>query len=283
MTKTTTVDCYNCHSGETEPFLRENGFWLVRCKGCGLLYIRERPDEETIEIATAIGQHHGEQDLDANVHYNPGVKAEYRRFLPEIFPDGFAGIGSWLDIGCGYGEFIETLTERSHGSIDVVGSEPNMTKQASAKKRNLNVDYFDLATHPRQYDVVSLLNVYSHLPDPYEFISGLKRVIKPGGEFLIQTGNSADFSAEDILKPLGLPDHLSFTSESILTDMLERIGFKVVSVHKFPDLPIEPKKIAKEIAKFILPKYNSYLKYYANYRKYSESKMFIRARLPAES
>lgn len=275
-----TVSCYNCHSGEHEFYLRENGYSLVRCKGCGLLYVRDRPDENTIEISTAIGQHHGDKTLDANVRYNPAVRAEYKNVLGDIFAEGFGGIGTWLDVGCGYGEFIETVSEMSGNSVDISGSEPNLTKQASGKKRGLKVDYFDLETHPVQYDMVSLLNVYSHLPDPYNFIMTLKNIIKPGGQFLIQTGNAAEFSPQDILKPLGLPDHLSFTSEKILSDMLGRIGFEIVSVHKFADLPLSMRKITKETVKLFLPKYDSFLRYYLQWYKYQKSKMFIRARLP---
>jgi len=49
--------------------------------------------------------------------------------------------------------------------IEAFGIEPNVRKQQSAKKRGLNVRFIDLRTHESQYDVISLLYVYSHLPD----------------------------------------------------------------------------------------------------------------------
>lgn len=53
----------------------------------------------------------------------------------------------------------------SSGKVTVKGIEPNVNKQKSARKKGLNVDYFNIETHKEKYDVISILNVYSHLPD----------------------------------------------------------------------------------------------------------------------
>ncbi|MEY2915937.1 MAG: hypothetical protein RL454_866, partial [Actinomycetota bacterium] len=39
------------------------------------------------------------------------------------------------------------------------------------------------------------------------------RLLKPGGELLLQTGDSAHFAPMDQYRPLGLPDHLIINSE----------------------------------------------------------------------
>ena len=274
-----TVDCYNCKSSAHTHYCDENGFSLVRCDGCGLLYIRERPEDAQIDEATAVGQHHGDKTLDANVHYNPSIKTEYRGALKSLFNGDFSGIETWLDVGCGYGEFLETISEASGGKVSVFGSEPNQVKQAHDKKRGLNVDYFDLTTHDRKYDMVSLMNVYSHLSDPNAFIGDMKNVVKPGGRLLIETGDAAGFSYEDILKPLCLPDHLSFASEKILTDMLTRHGFTVEKTYRCADLPLRPLPFLKEVVKAVLPGYDSFLKYYLKWWKYQDSRLYILARL----
>ena len=276
-----TVDCYNCGSAAHAPYLRENGFDLVRCAGCGLLYVRDRPDEAEIAAATEAGRHKGEKELDANVQYNRAAARFYRKMLAEIFGGDFSGIASWLDVGCGYGEFIETIGEVSGGRIALTGSEPNAVKQASAKARGLTVDFFDLDTHDVRYDMVSLMNVYSHLPDPAAFLRTMCGVLAPGGQILVQTGDAAKFDPDEILRPVGLPDHLSFTSEEILCPMLERMGIQILSVHKYPSLALEPTRIAKETIKAFLPGRVSFLRYYANWRRYQETNMVVRGRRTA--
>lgn len=272
------VACYNCGSDDPAFYLTENGYNIDKCRSCGLLYMSERPSDDVIENATAIGQHHGEKVLDANVFYNRSVIPLYLRALNDIYGADTDKIDTWLDVGCGHGEFIEAVRDYTSGRISVRGSEPNVNKQASAAKRDLDISFIDLETHDKQYDVVSLLNVYSHLPDPKAFIRTLKRVIRPGGEFLLQTGNIADFPPDRILKPLCLPDHMSFASEAILGGMLQDLGFEIISVHKYPDLELSLSRIAKEVVKLFLPSRNSHLKYFLDWKAHSKSRMYIRAR-----
>lgn len=97
---------------------------------------------------------------------------------------------------------------------------------------------------------------------------------------MIQTGNVANLTPKDIMKPLGLPDHLSFATEDVLIQILERHGFQIVSTHKFQTLLITPLQILKEIAKVFIPNKSSYLKYYLNYEKYKNANIYVRAKLP---
>lgn len=273
----TTVDCYNCESPEHSPYCEENGFVLVRCKKRGLLYIRERPSEQEIDLATEAGEHQGDTVLEVNVQYNPFAAAEYRKALAALFGGNFDGVKSWLDVGCGYGEFLETVSKATGGRIEMFGSEPNRVKQASARKRGWNVSYFDLASHTKRYDIVSLMNVYSHLADPKVFIGHMKGVMSEGGRMLIQTGDAAKFSADDILKPLGLPDHLSFASEDILRSLLAQNGLKIDQVYRAADLPLRPFPIAKEFVKMFVPGKQSFFRYYAKWWKYQNSVLYVLA------
>jgi SAM-dependent methyltransferase len=274
-----TVNCYNCKSAEHTNYLDENGFTLVRCTGCGLLYIRDRPADNEISRATATGQHHGEVVLDANVRYNHLVKPEYRAALAGLFGRDFKDIQTWLDVGWGYCEFMEVITEVSGGKVKAFGSEPNDVKREHDVRRGLNVDYFDLTTHEKRYDAVSLMNVYSHLPDPNAFIKDMIHVVRPGGYILIQTGDAAKFGPDEILRPLSLPDHLSFASEQIVRDILERHGAKVERIFRYPDLPLRPVPILKEVVKAFLPGRDSFLKYYLRWWKYQDTRMYVLAKV----
>jgi SAM-dependent methyltransferase len=116
-----------------------------------------------------------------------------------------------------------------------------------------------LESHKQKYDFISLLNVYSHLPDPPAMIRLCRNLLNPGGELLIQTGDVADLSVEEIYRPLYLPDHLSFASEQIISGILERNGFKVLSVNKQNVIPIGIKNIIREFIAFIQPSKKSKL------------------------
>lgn len=269
------VDCYMCKSGDSEFFLEENGFSLVKCKECGFLYIRKRPVDEQISAATRMGQHKGDKDLDANVRYNPAVKSFYRSVVSDIFRNEEIEEGSWLDVGCGYGEWIETIGER-FPNIKCKGIEPNEVKSKSAKERGLDVISDDLWSLDGSFEFVSLLNVFSHLPNPAEFIERLMELVKPGGRLILQTGDVSDLGPDKILTPLCLPDHLCFASESILRKFfVSKLGCENIEAFKYPNLSATPLGILKEMVKVIFPNHSSMFRHYLNYQIHKEGRMFL--------
>lgn len=269
------VRCYNCSSSETIPYATENGYNLVKCRGCGLLYLNPRPTEEEIVEGALQGLHKGDVTLDHTGKFDPIKLSFYKRILMDLYPHGSPG-KSWLDIGCGHGELLTSVNHVYKGTVSIKGSEPNLYKQRAARSRGLDVTYFDIFSHSKTYDVISLLNVYSHLPDPQVFLLRCKEMLASNGDLIIQTGDSAHFSAEEHFRPLFLPDHLSFASENIVTNILDRIGLEVVTVKHYPLVYPHIISIGKEVLKLVWPKQKSRLKYLLS-RKYKVD-MFIKAR-----
>jgi SAM-dependent methyltransferase len=280
-----TVNCYNCRSGQQSFYASENGFTLVKCSGCGLLYVNPRPDDSDILQAHCQGKHRGLKDFDINGAFDPDKVTQYLNVLRDIFNGDLGNDKTWLDIGCGHGEFIIAIQKYGQGRVNVEGTEPNVYKQRSARKRGLNVSYFDLTSHPKRYDFLSILNVYSHLPDPPASLNSWKRLLKPGGELILETGDTAGFDSKDHYRPFYLPDHLSFASEGIILDILKRLDFEILSVNKYPlivcDLITIVKETVKAVNALLLPqhKYSSKLRYLPKHKKYTMTDMFIRARL----
>lgn len=231
--------CYYCNETATRPFATENGFNLVECRGCGLLYVSPRPREEDIAESVRQGLHPG--NLESTGRFYPPHLWHYRRVLRDLYGHELTGRKrTWLDVGCGHGEFLLALKRIAGASMTAVGSEPNEHKQASARARGLDVRFIPLETHDREYDCISLLNVYSHVPDPGAFLALLRRRLRPGGELLLQTGDVEGLTAETFFRPMYLPDHLSFATERIVTGLLQRTGFRIVTIRKYPAFPLAP-------------------------------------------
>jgi SAM-dependent methyltransferase len=271
--------CYYCGSDQHAYYATENGFTLVKCSVCGLLFVENRPDDQTISQAHKQGKHGGARQIDVTGMFNPTKIPPYLRVLNDLFQGDAGGKKTWLDIGCGHGEFILAVQKYGAGNITVTGTEPNVHKQASAIKKGLNVGYFDIETHTGTYDVISLLNVYSHLPDPPAFLGTVKKLLNPDGELILETGDTAGLTADDHYRPFDLPDHLSFASESIIVGILKRLEFEIISLKKYPYVRFDLQGIPKELIKAMLPHYKSRLRYYLHWRKYAQTDMFMRARL----
>jgi SAM-dependent methyltransferase len=186
---------------------------------------------------------------------------------------------TWLDIGCGHGEFLLALKNISNNNIIAEGIEPNEHKVKSAIKKGLNVSNTDLGKLQKKYDVISFLNVYSHLPNPPEIISEWKKLLNTNGEFLLETGDTANLSPDIHYRPLDLPDHLSFASEEIVKHILAESEFTVLDVKKYPTIKPTLKNISKEIIKIFIPNRISRIKSIINYKQYSQTDMWIRAKV----
>ena len=173
---------------------------------------------------------------------------------------------------------MEALNIVGGADVAVTGLEPNEHKRAAAKTRGMDLVFFDTTEHDRTYDVISALNVFSHLPDPREDIGQWVSMLNEGGELFLQTGDSSHLEAKHHHKPYSLPDHLSFASETLLVEMLESLGLEVVQVMKyrmgmFPRFT--PVNIVKEIARFFLPGHTATFQFFP---KHPERDMYIRAR-----
>lgn len=267
--------CYSCGSSKHKYFTEENGFNIVKCNVCGLLFVKNRPDDNEISEARKQGVHGGLNSLDVTGVYDPNKIPIYLKVLDDLFEGDLCNKRNWLDVGCGHGEFMEAVQQYSAGKIAVIGSEPNVHKQKSAEQRHLNVGYLDIDTHNETYDIISLLNVYSHLTDPPDFLSSVKKNLKPSGELILETGNTAELSFEDHYRPFYLPDHLSFASESIVVGILERLGYEIICIKKYPLIRFSIMRYAKDLIKCIMPKAKSNFRYYR--KIYSQSDMYIRA------
>lgn len=272
------VICYACNCSQSASYASENGFVLVKCEQCGLLYVNPRPSADDVAESHKYGVHAGDIQFDVTGRFDTSKVTHYLDVLGDLYDGGSFKAETWLDIGCGHGEFLLALKKFSEGRVEPIGTEPNVKKQLSAQKHGLNVSWIDLDEHTIEYDVVSLLNVYSHLPNPVETLGKWKQLVKIGGEMVLETGDTANLSSVEHYRPFYLPDHLSFASEEIVTSIFQQIGFEIVTIQKYHVVKNDPKTIAKELIKLMLPSKQSRLKHLLIDREKYKTDMYIRAR-----
>ena len=153
-----------------------------------------------------------------------------------------------LDIGCGTGEFIAFM--KQHG-WEAVGLELSSEGVAIAKSKglevyNLSIEEF-LSKYPQYsstFNIVTLLHVLEHIPNPVEFLSLVKNLLTNTGMIVIQVPNDFNelqLAAQKQLnkKPwwIAIPDHINYFDFRSLHALLERLGFKVI--HSQGSFPME--------------------------------------------
>lgn len=205
-------------------------------------------------VSSMTGRHRGDDEVDVTGQFQDQNVQRYGAILCDLFPAGIQPGASWLDIGCGHGELLVALGSWAV-DVEVRGCEPNVAKIRSARSRALDVSWFDPADHAGEYHVVSLLKVFSHLPDPPQLLARWRHLVQPGGFLLVETSHSCHLPARHHHKPYYLPDYLSFAGRGIVTRILETLGFRVVTTRiyrhaVFP--PVTPKNVARELGRLIL-------------------------------
>ncbi len=230
------VDCPLCESNHYTLWFRENGYNCVRCINCELLYVNPRPNIAAIDSAVQLGSHQFEDGstLNTKAKRETGKQRESVRVLKHTYADIIASnkVITWLDIGAGYGEFVEALTTILPKGSTVHGIEPMEHKVRSARSNGLPITQGYLEMVNQKYLFVSLIDVFSHIPDFPIFLESIKAVLDKDGEILIKTGNAADIGdRSNFPGPLNMPDHLIFGGVSQLTRFLTDAGFEIVTVN----------------------------------------------------
>jgi 2-polyprenyl-3-methyl-5-hydroxy-6-metoxy-1,4-benzoquinol methylase len=222
------VNCPSCEDNETREWASESGFIAVKCCTCGLIYVNPRPREEDIAEANKIGVHQTQdgKSLDVAAHRKAQKVTYYARIIGEMFAAERArgAILKWLDVGAGYGEVIEAVG-RALPNADVEGIEPMLPKVRAAQARGLRVSDRSIDETDSDYDLISLINVFSHVPNFREFGGMLAAKLKPGGILFLETGNLPDLESRDeFMDSLYLPDHLVFAAPRQMEAIAQSIG-----------------------------------------------------------
>lgn len=139
--------------------------------------------------------------------------------------------GSILDIGAGSGILVEAALETGY---QATGIEPSRWLQENADKLQLPVlqGTFPHPDTPGPYDIISLVDVIEHLPEPINLLQDIHKALDDHGIFVTTTPDVNSMVAR-ILRHKWWHfrmAHIGYFNRSNLRILLERAGFEVVSM-----------------------------------------------------
>jgi SAM-dependent methyltransferase len=209
------------------------------------------PDKVNEAVRTGIQKFNS---LNVNVRSRRSIKkiAIYRKIFETMFKQIWSSGKpiTWIDIGSGYGETLQAVKLLAPQNSIIKGVEPMKHKAEAAAGLGLDVINDYLQPGQFQADVVSLIDIYSHVPDFWTLLDSIKSNLKPQGEFFLESGNLADLDVrQEFFGELGLPDHLVFAGESHFVKYLESSGFEVLEIRRerADDLVDFVKSVVKKI------------------------------------
>ncbi len=219
--------CPLCGGASARRLVTKRGWDVVRCRGCGMVYVWPQPTQEELERLYSSGEYHATLD-DERLRR---TSARRLRQIEALAP----GRGRLLDVGCSKGHFLEAAKAVGW---EVVGVEVNRRAVEEAQARGLDVRCGELAEQAfadASFDVVTLYDVLEHTRDPRATLAECHRVLRPEGLLVVTTpdigGLVPRFTCLIFARTLGAwghptpPGHLLEFSRRTLVQLLEATGF----------------------------------------------------------
>jgi SAM-dependent methyltransferase len=221
------TSCLLCRGSEFKPFIREGEWQYLRCLNCSLIFLDPQPSKKFLH-------NHYQDYLPAD---DRGIES-WHKLMAQVFAKS-AGLiqkeipvpGCLLDIGCGYGFFLEEMAQRGW---QVEGIEISATGLSYGREKlGLNVSDRPLPRPDWQdncYDVITLFYVIEHLHNPWVVLREAHRLLRKGGLLLLRWPHTAPIAR--MLRPWAkrmrlyqAPSHLFDFSPVTIYKILDQLEF----------------------------------------------------------
>jgi 2-polyprenyl-3-methyl-5-hydroxy-6-metoxy-1,4-benzoquinol methylase len=198
---------------------------VVRCLGCGLVYVSPRLDAE------ALHRHYNSGE-SSRIEYYLDVEAADRRSFAEVLdraerliPPG----GDLLDIGPNVGTCLVVARDRGwrvHG-IEINAEAARYCRET----RGLDVIAGTLEPEtypPGRFDVVLMGDVIEHVASPADLMRTVARILRPGGSVLISTPDIGGWAARLLqVKPV---EHIYYFDARTMERLVRDAGLDLVGI-----------------------------------------------------
>jgi 2-polyprenyl-3-methyl-5-hydroxy-6-metoxy-1,4-benzoquinol methylase len=140
-----------------------------------------------------------------------------------------------LDVGCGYGFFLEEMSRRGYKIAGVEISKERRELAETVTDCNIfDINFEDgVDSSIYKFDAVTLFHVLEHAVDPIEFCRNVKNVIKENGCLVIEVPNVNELMLETCQsynKFYWIRAHLNYFSKKTLSTVLKKAGFSNIEI-----------------------------------------------------
>ncbi len=219
------TSCPVCQSDESRPRfeardpLGEDRFELVECAACGLTYVNPRPSGAQLDAYYASFYY-------GNRH--PALKDRFMDLRARKIGKADDDLPV-LDIGCGGGDFLLACRRRGWKTLGVEQPQaPAMERLGQLGIQVVSPQEMELIEE-NSINTVTAWHVLEHLADPRETFASVRRMLKPGGRFVIEVPNFASWQARlggSDWFHVDVPRHLLHFDRGSLNTLLENAGFE---------------------------------------------------------
>jgi len=216
--------CPVCDSARLKTRWKVNGYTIVGCDDCSLVFVRNLPTSEELERHYEAGvgdQVYSEDNTEClNFYYE-----KLRYLIESRFPQR----GKVLDIGCSGGWFLDSMQGWERHGNEIIPEYAAFARQRYGA--NIVTGRFeDYPLRNNYFDVITMQDVFDHFPDPVAVLEKCHRMLRSGGEIVIKVHNISCLYAKLTGKSFYAilpPSHLFYYDKTTLDRILAKTGFEM--------------------------------------------------------
>ncbi|MGH9725672.1 MAG: class I SAM-dependent methyltransferase, partial [Candidatus Acidiferrales bacterium] len=215
--------CPLCGSRETDAAFIDNVCALRVCLQCDLFFVCPYPASSSQHAHVNAGANPEIEILNCARRYQ-GERLYYDRHFA-LIEEECAGARSLLDVGCGTGHLLERFAAKP--DLSRMGIELNPQAAAFARRVSgceileIPIEQYRGA---RPFDVITLINVLSHIPSFDGLFRSLRAAVAPGGKVILRSSEMSRRVSRWNQVHWGIPDDLHFLGLRTLDTLCEKYG-----------------------------------------------------------
>ena len=215
-------------------------FKISECFDCHLRFTNPIPDENEI------GKYYQSDEYISHSGTSEGLINKLYQFVRNftlrskrnlVTKESELKAGKILDIGCGTGEFLNTM---SNAGWDVAGLEPDEgARQRAFSNFKLKVNppekLFELPAN--EFDVIAMWHVLEHVHRLDDYMEQLSKILKPEGLLIIAVPNYTSYDAgyyRGGWAAYDVPRHLYHFAPYSVNTLLKRFHFQLLKMKPMP-------------------------------------------------
>jgi len=225
------INCVGCLSKNKTFYTKRSGFDYYKCSDCKMISLYSVPKSysDIYEAEYFKGGSGGFGYVNYDEDKEP-MRESFKRYL-SIVENLSNKKGKLFDVGAATGFFINLAKEYG---FSVSGVEISDFAADIARKRGFDVKTGVLEfkeIDKESFDVITMLDVIEHMPDPEVSLQISNKILKSGGLLVINTPDSGSIYSKMMGKNWHLlipPEHIHLFNKDGIKKLLQRNGFELV-------------------------------------------------------